>query len=143
MSLQDAIAAELPFLRAQAEGRMVSRVTIRRKTERFEQNEWTGVEEPVWDEVYVDHPFRLGGTDRGGSGTRTLTLGGVELQVAIRTGHLPATTSDLADDDFIEVTVGENAGDVFRIVEADWQDQSTARRVPLISEDRPTEWGPT
>jgi hypothetical protein len=99
-----------------------------------------GLEVPEWATVYADTPFRLGGAQRGGSGTQTVTVGGVSTQVALRVGNLPADTSDLADNDFIEITAGENAGLVFRVVEAAWQDQATARRVPLVAEQRPQEW---
>lgn len=141
MSLQAGIEAELPLLRAEAEARMVSTVTIRRKTGLTAQNETTGLKDPIWDEVYTDHPFRLGGADRGGSGTRTVTIGGVETQVAARVGSLPASTDDLRDGDLIDITAGENAGVVLHIIEATWQDQATARRVPVFEVQRPSEWG--
>jgi hypothetical protein len=99
-----------------------------------------GLEVPEWATVYADTPFRLGGAQRGGSGTQTVTVGGVSTQVALRVGNLPADTADLADNDFIEITAGENVGVVLRIVEAAWQDQATARRVPVVSTDRPEEW---
>lgn len=118
---------------------MDSTVTVRRRGAKQAQNEETGDQEYAWTDIYTG-PFRLGGADRGGSGTRTLNVGGVELQVATRVGHFPADTTGLADGDLIDVTAGENAGVVLRIVEADWQDQSTARRVPVVSTDRPTEW---
>lgn len=126
--------------RRAAEARMTSRCTIRRETDRFDQDEDTGIESPLWDVLYTDLPFRLGGTYRGDAPSRRVEVGGVELQVAVRVGHLPASTSGLADGDLIDVTAGENAGLVFRIVEAEWQDQATARRVPLLAVDRPEEW---
>lgn len=119
---------------------MDSRVTVRRMSERTAQSETTGEEVPIWDDLYVDHPFRLGGAERGGSGTRAVTVGGVEMQLASRVGHFPHDTYDLADGDLIEITWGENYDTVLRIVEADWQDQSTARRVPVVAADRPEEW---
>lgn len=129
-------------LREYAEARMheSSRVNIWRTTGRNVQNEETGEEVPEWEIVHADLPFRLGGSDRGSSGTRTITVGGVELQVAVRIGHLPAATDDISDGDHIEVIVGENTGRAYRIVEADWADQQTARRVPVVSVDRPEEW---
>lgn len=141
MTLQSAIDAALPELRREAVARMLSTCTVMRKTAGTDQDESTGEVVPVWAAVYVDAPFRLAGSERGGSGTRTVDIGGVTLQLAARVGHFPATTSDLADGDLIEVTGGENAGTVWRIVEADWQDQATARRVPLVAAERPTEWG--
>lgn len=140
MTLQAAIEAQLPFLRAEAEARMTSTATIRRKTGTGGQNETTGLEAGVWTAVHTDIPFRLGGADRGGAGSRVVTAGGVETVVAVRTGHLPATTSNLQDGDLIDITAGENAGVVLHIVEATWQDQATARRVPVYEVARPSEW---
>lgn len=138
--LADDIAWALPQLRAEAEARMTSRANIWRTTGRTIQNEETGEEVPEWEIVHADIPFRLGGSDRGSSGTRTITVGGVELQVAVRIAHFPAATDDIADGDHIEVVDGENTGRAYRIVEADWADQQTARRVPVVSIDRPEEW---
>lgn len=119
---------------------MTSRATLYRKTGETAQDETTGLEVPVWDVVYTDLPFRLGGSDSGDSASRREDIGGVEVQVAVRVGHLPASTADLSDGDFIDVTAGENAGTAWRIVEAAFKDQATARRVPLLAEDRPEEW---
>jgi hypothetical protein len=126
--------------RAAAESRMTSRAKIRRKTGFTTQDEDTGLEVPVWDVVYTGLPFRLGGVPGGAASSRTIDLGGAQVQEANRVGHMPVTTDNLADGDFIEVTAGENTGRVLRIVEADWQDQSTARRVPVVAEIRPGEW---
>jgi hypothetical protein len=139
MTLQAAIDDELPFLRAEAEARMTSRAAVMRKT--GDTTTVDGLEVPEWATVYPDAPFRLGGAQRGGSGTRTVTVGSVETQVALRVGSFPFDHDALVDDDFIEITAGENAGLVLRIVEAEWQDQATARRVPVVSEARPEEWG--
>ena len=134
------LAAALPEMRALAESRMTSTCNILRPTGRRVQDEETGAEHPEWFPVHVDLPMRLAGAERGSSGTRTITVAGVEMQVPTRTAHFPAATSDLEDGDFIDITAGENAGRVFRIVEAEWHDQATARRVPVIGEQRPEEW---
>lgn len=136
MSVDTALGAG----RLAAEARMTSRCTIRRKDDDTDQDEDTGVEAPLWQVLYTDHPFRLGGTYRGDSPTRRVEVGGVEIQLAVRVGHLPVDTDALADGDLIEVTGGENEGAVYKIVEAEWQDQATARRVPLLAVDRPEEW---
>jgi len=136
VTLQSAIAAELPFLRAQAQARMLSRATVRRAGGTTTVD---GFEVPGWTDVHTDLPFRLGGTSGAGS-TRTVRIGETEAQVAVRIGHFPAGTTGLADNDFIEITDGENAGGVYRIVEASGQDQATARRVPVVEEQRPEEW---
>lgn len=139
MTLQAAIEAELPFLRAEALGRMTSRVVVMRKTGLTDQDEETGAEVPEWAAVHIDIPFRLGGS-KGSAGTRTVTVGAAEVQVATRVGSFAYDTDDLLDGDLIDITSGENAGLVLRIVEADWADQQTARRVPVVSESRPEEW---
>lgn len=136
MSLQSAIEGALPELRRQAESRMTSSVTVRRKSGYDKVN---GISTPKWDTIHTDLPFRLGGTERDGQ-TRTVTIGSTTQQVAARVGSFPACTDDLRDDDLVEITDGDNVGLVLRIVEADWQDQATARRVPVIAEQRPKEW---
>jgi hypothetical protein len=139
MSLQAAIEANLPFLRAEALARMTSRATVYRKTGEMIPGA-DGLEVPEWEIIHTDIPFRLGGSERGGAGTRTESVAGVETQVATRVGHFPFDTADLADGDYIDVTAGENAGAVVSIIEADAQDQATARRVPVVAEQRPAEW---
>lgn len=140
MTVQAGIAAELPFLRAEAEARMLSVVTVRRKTGKSAQDETSGKEAPVWDDVHTNIPFRLGGSNSGSAGSRTLHIGDGDIEVAVRVGHFRAATTDLADGDLVDITAGENAGLVLRIVEADWQDQATARRVPVVTTQRPVEW---
>lgn len=135
-----ALAATLARGRAQAESRMTSRVKIRRESGRTTQDEGSGEEVPVWDVVHRNLPFRLGGSSQGGTGTRTVKIGDDEFQQALRVAHVPACTEDLADGDYIEVTAGENVGRVLRIVEATWQDQATARRMPVIEVERPGGW---
>jgi hypothetical protein len=139
MTLQAAIDSELSFLRAEAESRMTSTVAVMRKTGGT-TTDANGYEVPEWATVYAASPFRLGGANAGSAGTRTVTVGSTEMQLAVRTGHFPATAVLLADGDLIEITSGENAGLVLQIIEADWQDQATARRVPVVSTKRPEEW---
>lgn len=98
-----------------------------------------GLEVPEWATVYTG-PFRLGGANAGSSGTRTVTVGSVELQLAVRVGHFPHDTAGLHDDDLIEVTAGESAGLVLRIVESSSADQQTALRLPVVETQRPEEW---
>lgn len=136
------IAAALPELRRQAESRMTATATIRRKVPGpTVQDETTGREIPEWEPVAEDVPFRL-----GGGGERRVTIGGVELTLAARIGHMPAKDADdpdrieLRDGDFVEVTSGENEGTVWSVVEADRADQQTAYRAPLIATQRPEEW---
>ena len=95
-----------------------------------------GIESPGWADVYTDLPLRL----TGGEGFRTVTVGETQTQVAVREAHVPADTTGLEDGDLILISVGEWAGTVWRIVDAGCQDQATARRVPVVSADRPAEW---
>lgn len=124
--------------RLAAESRMTSRANVRRRTGTAPGPD--GFDVDVYTTTLTAVPFRLGGADRGGSGTRTTRVGESEVQLAVRVGHFPASTTGLIDGDLIEVTSGENAGAVLRIVEASWQDQATARRVPVVEEQRPVEW---
>lgn len=95
---------------------------------------------PVWATVYASVPFRLGGAFQGGSGTRTVRVGTTEMQLALRVASFPVGTDLLQDGDLIEVTAGENVGLVLQVGEAAWQDQATARRVPVMQVQRPEEW---
>lgn len=119
---------------------MTSRCKVRRATGRTTQDEGTGEEVPVWDLLYSNLPFRMSGVPSAATPTRLISIGGAEFQQALRTAHVPADVTDLADGDLIEVTSGDNAGRVLRIVEATWQDQATARRMPVVEVDRPAEW---
>lgn len=131
--------SRLPAMRARAESRMTSTIVVRRPDPANPVTDEHGYRQPGWTDVY-DGPFRLAGAKASGSGSRTVTVGGVEVTVAVRTAHFPAGTTGLADDDLCEVTGGENAGVVLRIVEASSQDQATALRVPVIEAQRPTSW---
>lgn len=124
--------------RRAAEARMLSTCTVRRMTGRTTQNESTGEEVPVWDVIYTG-PMRLG-TSTGNNITRTETISGVEVQRALNTAHFPVSASAINDGDLIDVTAGENAGVVLRVVDAAWADQRTARRYPVESTERPGEW---
>lgn len=116
---------------------MLSRCTIRRRNG---YDVVDGLKVPKWDTIYTALLLRLGGAERGSSGFRAVSVGETETQLAVRVAHFPAGTSNLADDDLIDVTAGENAGAVYRILEAAWQDQATARRVPVMGTQRPEEW---
>lgn len=118
---------------------MTSRVTVHRKTGTKTRNP-DGTVGTGWEPVHTDLPFRLGGSEQGGAGFRTVTIGESEVRIAVRVGHFPASTSDLTDLDYVEITSGENAGAVLCVAEATWQDQATARRVPVFEVQRPEEW---
>jgi len=133
------LARTLARGRAASAARMPSRAKVRRPAGRVEAS--NGLKVTAWQVVYEDVPFELSGEHRGASSSRTLTLpGGLTVQVALRVGKFTTDTSDPADGDHIEITAGENAGLVLRIVEGDWQDNATTRRVPVFAVPRPTEW---
>lgn len=136
--LQPAIDAALPMLRAEAEARMTSRCTIRRKTGATVIDA-DNQEVPEWITIHTDLPCRLA-TSRGAIKSRTQTPGEAELERAAPDLHIPALTSDLANNDVAEITTGENAGEVARLLETSGTDQATARRIPVESVERPQEW---
>lgn len=138
--LGDDLDAALPELRAHALSRMRARVTIRRTTGDTTLDEGTGAEVPVWAVVGTDVPFRLDGASTGDGGSRTVTIGGVEFEQATGIGHLPYDWTALADGDYVEVTGGQWAGTVVKVVKATKKDQATARRVPIQEVSRPAEW---
>ena len=117
---------------------MTSRVTVHRKT--GDTVTVDRMEVPEWEAVHTDLPFRLDGSGTTDGGTRSVTLGGATYEIATGVGHMPAATTDLADDDLLEVTSGEWTGEVYRIVQAVKKDQATARRVPIVETPRPEEW---
>lgn len=118
---------------------MTSRCTIRRKTGTT-VDPGTKFTVGVWVTTYTALPLRLSSDSTGPTQSRRVETAGVEFELAMRTVHLPASTSNLKDGDLIDVTSGDNAGMVLRIVEADWADQATARRVPVVAAQRPEEW---
>ena len=98
-----------------------------------------GLKVPKWVVTHRLLIGRLAGA-RGAAATRTVTVGQSEVQVAVRAWHCPATTTDLRDGDVLEIVAGENAGTFLQIVEATWQDQATARRLPVIEIQKPKGW---
>jgi hypothetical protein len=130
--------AELEQFRADAESRMLSRATVRRKTGAT-TTDADGFEVPAWSSPYTGIPCRIAGMARSQSPSRSLNVGGAEVQVAVRVAHLPHSTV-LRDGDLIEITAGELAGSVWHVLEADAADQQTARRVPVIAAEHPEEW---
>jgi len=120
---------------------MTSRCRVLRRSGRSPQNESSGEQSPEWIVVHADLPFRLGTGSSADGGSRAVTIDGISFEEATGVGHLPATTSDLRDGDYIDVTSGEWAAFVCSVIEATRADQKTARRVPIREESRPDEWG--
>lgn len=134
------ITRALSELRGHASERLPSFATVRRATGDYVKGA-DGYEVPEWVDVHTDEPFALAGSSSGDGGTRRVTIGGVEFQQATGVGKFRHDLTDLADGDFIDITDGEWAGTVLRVVEAVKKDQATARRVPVEGVERPAEWG--
>lgn len=130
MSLNDAVQAELPFLRAEAEARMTSRATIRRLDGYAEVNR---MREPNWVTVATAVPVRL-----GAAASSTASIGTATTEAVRDNAHLPVGT-DLAAGDLLEV-VGEHGTSVWRVTAVSRPDQATALRVLVVSTPRPKEW---
>jgi hypothetical protein len=118
--------------RAAALARMTSTATVRRRNGFVTVD---GAQVPAWTDVVMDSPVRVGGSER----SRTVSVAGSEVEVAVRVAHFP-TTVELADGDVVEVSSGDCAGMFLEVVEASWQDQSTARRVPVVQTTEPEGW---
>lgn len=116
---------------------MTSRATVRRRSG---YSTVDGFDVPSWSVVYADLPLRVAGAVRGNAPSRLVDAGGVRVEVGVRVAHFPHDAAALADGDLVEVTSGDCAGLVFRVVEVAWQDQATSRRVPVVTVERPGEW---
>lgn len=133
MTLQAAIEAALPTLRAEAEARMTSTCTIRRKT--GTTTIVNGLKVPVWAVIYTDLPVR-----RTDPGSRGVEVAGVAYREATGRDDFPFDATLLRDNDHVEVTSGEWVGTVERIIKATKADKATARRCPVVEVPRPVEW---
>lgn len=130
--------AGLAELRAYAGARMASRCTVRRQTGNM-VTDADNQQVPEWEVIHTDLPVRIA-TAQSAAQSRTQSPGEAEIERATPRLDFPASTSDLADNDHVEIDSGENAGRVYRIVESDWSDQATARRCPVMAVERPSEW---
>lgn len=115
---------------------MTSRATVKRPGEPVKVD---GLEVDGWATIHEDLPGRIA-ANRGAGQSRTVRIGETEVQIAVREWHCPAGTEDIQDGDVLEVTAGENAGIFFRVVESAWQDQATARRLPVVEIQEPEGW---
>lgn len=120
---------------------MTSRATVRRKSGAT-TTDADGLRVTGWTVVHTALPFRIDGTGAVGDGrSRGANLGGVVSFAQVTAlGHMPADTTDLEDGDLVEITSGEWAASVWRVVAAVVADQKTARRVPIEAVPRPSEW---
>lgn len=118
---------------------MTSRCTVWRKTGGYVVN-GDGAQVPEWAAVYVNLPCRVSSGSSSDGGSRGVTIGAVTFEDATGVVHLPHPSDLLEDDDLFELTEGDWAGDVYRIVAAIRYDQQTARRLPIVEAARPEEW---
>ena len=131
MSIASAVTAG----RVLAESRMASTGTA------YRRNGYTAdanrLQVPAWEVVYTGKCRIASG--RGPTSSTPETTADLDIARSSMVGHFPHAT-ELRDGDLIDVTAGESAGLVFRVVEADQGDQRTACRVRLIQTERPAEW---
>lgn len=134
--------------RRSASALMPSACTIRRQDGTRTKGA-DGMDVPGWTVLYTDHPMRLRDVSTGTGGAASRVTGraqqGVEVNHARHIVSLDPFDSygakiDLADGDLIEITSGENVGAILRVVESDWADDKTARRVPVEAAERPRGW---
>lgn len=109
---------------------------IRRRLPDPVRNPTSGLLEDGWDVVHSELPGRLDGAEQ----SRTETVGNVSTEQSVTLLHLPWNTFDLLDGDLYEITAGDWAGHVVRILETPRRDQKTARRLPVVDEEKPREW---
>lgn len=74
------------------------------------------------------------------SGTRTVTRGSVEVQVATRVLKVPHDTTGLRDGDVVAVSGGACDGRFFQIVEATVADQKKQQELPVVEVQQPEGW---
>lgn len=124
--------------RVLAEARMTSTALVHRRTSTTTQDLDTGREYPVWSTV-LQSQVRVS-TSAPSVQTRTSSIPGGSVNLALLTVHFPAGTPRLNDGDLIEVTAGESAGLVLQVLESDPAEQKTAYRVSVQAVQRPEEW---
>ena len=78
-----------------------------------------------------------GWVDNGGSGTRTITRGSVEVQVATRVLKVPHDTTGLRDGDVAAISGGACDGRYFQVVEATIADQKKQQELPVAEIQKP------
>lgn len=133
MSVESALAAG----RGAALARMTSQCTVMRQT--GNKTESGGLLVPEWAAVHVDLPCQVAG-GAGATPQSGIRPADIEAHIGNRTLKLPFDTADLADNDLVEITAGDNTGVVLRLLEVSGVDQVTALRVPAVTAQRPREW---
>lgn len=98
-----------------------------------------GLEVPGWTAVLSDVPCWVDASGTS-SGTRTVTIGQTEMQVASRVLKVPHDTTGLRDGDVVEIQGGASDGRFFRIVEATIADQKKQQEIPVVEIQEPEGW---
>lgn len=134
MTLQSAIEAQLPYLRSEANARMVDTFAAYAFT-------WVkvdGLDEQTWVEQYVT-PGRVAGRSRDGdTNTRTVTIGDVERPVVEGGLHIPLSAALPAIGwEFVCTAVGASSdpsllGRRWRVVDVPAKSAATARRLDVV-----------
>lgn len=98
-----------------------------------------GLEVPGWVSVLTDVPCWVDSSGTS-SGTRTVTIGQTEMQVASRVLKIPHDTTGFRDGDVVEISGGACDGRFFRIVEATIADQKKQQEIPVVEIQQPEGW---
>lgn len=96
-----------------------------------------GYDVEEWVIELADVPCRIAPA----KGTRILSNPGGDVQASLPEIHFPADTAGIKDDDVIEIVAGRHEGTLWRVVESDGFDQTTALRLPVESAERPAGLG--
>lgn len=137
--LQPAIAAALSMLRAEAEARMLSRATIRRKTDQ-KTTDADGFEVPVWEDVYVDLPCWVDWESTGRAGVNVNVGAEVQVNRARRVIKAPHHATSARDNDVAKISGGACDGRFLQLTEVMFADQKKQQELPVIEIDEPEGW---
>ena len=118
---------------------MTARATIKRGG--VPTTDADGFEVTGWGVIRADVPCWVDSSGQGTSGSRSRSVGGVEVQVATRLLKIPHYVTGLSDDDVVYISGGACDGRYFRIVEATLADQKKQQALPVIEVGKPDGWG--
>jgi hypothetical protein len=112
-----------------------------RPTGSFVTDPDTDEQVPEWATVHTDLPGRLDAGHGHSGRTRSQDVAGQTFEQPIPEWHVPWGTTDILPGDHIDVTTGDTAPIVLRVLSVPRGDQQTALRLPVEVVDRPSEWG--
>ncbi len=118
---------------------MTSRATVRRSGAMVPDPNDPEAEIPGWTPVDADVPCWV---DKEGptAGTRSVSSGGVDVQVATRILKIPHDRTGWLDGDVVLISGGACDGRFFRIVEATFADQKKQQELTVTEISRPEGW---